>query len=148
MSYLHNHTSIFVFQYCLGTVVPTLNVIISHDDGPFIAGQSYNLTCTVTLENTAGTPTVEWLGPNNNSLHNNSDITVRDTVTVNCFTYTTTLQFTTLHTFHAGQYSCRATLGGINNTAALNITVQGKSMQSFRVIMVLVSVSSLHSILF
>ena len=139
---LHNHTSIFVFQYCLGTVVPTLNVIITHDGGPFIAGQSYNLTCTVTLENTTGTSTVEWLGPNNNSLHNNSDITVRDTVTVNCFTYTTTLQFTTLHTSHAGQYSCRATLGGINNTAALNITVQGKSMQSFHVIMVLVSLLS------
>ena len=117
-------------QYYLGTVVPTLDITISQDGGPFIAGQSYNLTCTVTLENLAGIPTAEWLDPNNNPLDNNSDLTVEDTVTVNCSTYTTTLQFTTLRTSHGGQYSCQATLGGVNNTAAVNITVLSKSMQS------------------
>ena len=103
-----------------------MDITISHDDGAFIAGQSYNLTCTVTLENEAGAPTVEWLDPNNNTLSSGSDITVGDTVPVNCFTYTTTLHFTTLHTSHGGQYSCQATLGVVNNTAAVNITVLSK----------------------
>ena len=117
-------------QYYLRTVVPTLDITISHDGGVFIAGQSYNLTCTVTLENVIGIPIAEWLDPNNNTLHSSSDITVGDTVTVNCSTYTTTLQFTTLRTSHGGQYSCQATLGAVNNTAAVNITVLSKSMQS------------------
>ena len=123
MSYLHNHTSIFDLQHCLGTLVPTLDINITSDGGsPFIAGQSYNLTCTVTLENVIGAPTVGWLDPTNNPLDNNSDTTVGETVPVNCFTYTTTLHFTTLRTSHGGQYSCQATLGAINNTAAINIT--------------------------
>ena len=112
-------------------MVPTLDITISHGGGPFIAGQSYNLTCTVTLENAAGTPSVEWLDPNNNPLHNNGNITVGDTVTVHCSTYTTTLHFTTLRTSHGGQYSCQATLGVVNNTAAVNITVLSKSILSF-----------------
>ena len=145
VSYLHNHTSIFVLHHCLGTLVPTVDITITHGGGPFIAGLSYNLTCTVTLENATRTPTVGWLDPNNNSLSSSSNITVGDTVTVNCSTYTTTLQFTTLHTFHGGQYSCQATLGVVNNTAAVNVTV----LSTYEyVIMVLVSVSSLHSIPF
>ena len=109
-------------------MVPTLDVIISRGAVASITGQSYNLTCTVTLKNATGTPTVEWLDPNNNPLHSGSGITVGDTVPVNCFTYTTILQFTTLRTSHDGQYSCQATLGAINNTAAVNIIVLSKSI--------------------
>ena len=116
-------------------MVPTLGISVSNDGDPFIAGQSYNLTCTVTLENTADTPTVEWLGPNNNPLSNSSDITV-ERLPVNNFTYTTTLHFTTLRTSHGGQYSCQVTLGSVNNTAAMNITVLSKF---FHLVMVLVS---------
>ena len=135
---------------CLFTVVPTLDVTISHVGGPFIAGQSYNLTCTVTLENAAGTPTVGWLNPNNNPLHSSSDITVGDTVAVNCSTYTTTLQFTTLRTSHGGQYSCQATLGAVNNTIITNVTVQSKSVLSFHVVMFGISFCfhTLHAILY
>ena len=129
---VHNQNSL-VSQYCLDTVVPTLDIMINHDGGPFIAGQSYNLTCTVTLENTTRTPTVEWLDSNNNPLHSRSEITVGDIVTVNCSTYITILQFTTLHTFHSGQYSCQATLGGLNTTAAVNFTVQSKNIVSSHV---------------
>ena len=117
-------------QYSVGAVVPTVNIITS-DTGPFIAGQSYNLTCTVTLENTTRTPTVEWLDPSNNQLHSRSNITVANTVAVNCSTYITTLHFTTLHTSHGGQYSCQATLGAVNSIAAVNITVQSKNLLSF-----------------
>ena len=137
---MHNLISSCVI--CLCTVVPTTDIITS-DGGVFIAGLSYNLTCTVTLENTTGTPTVGWLDPNNNPLHSSSGITVGDTVAVNCSTYTTTLQFTTLHTSHGGQYSCRVTLGPINNTAAVNITVLRKSKESSHVIMVVVSLPCL-----
>ena len=103
-----------------------MDITISHDDGAFIAGQSYNLTCTVTLENATGALTVGWLDPNNNTLSSGSGITVGDTVPVNCFTYTTTLHFTTLFASHGGQYICQATLGVVNNTAAVNITVLSK----------------------
>ena len=104
-----------------------MDITISYDDGAFIAGQSYSLTCAVTLENAAGAPTVGWLDPNNNPLLDSSrNITVGDTVPVNCSTYTTTLQFTTLRTSHGGQYSCQATLGAVSNTAAVNITVLSK----------------------
>ena len=123
-------TCLFVLQYCLGTLVPMLDITISHDGGPFIAGQSYNLTCTVTLENTIGAPTVGWLDSNNNLLSSGSALTVGDTVPVNCFTYTPTLHFTTLRTSHGGQYSCQATLGVVSNTAAVNIIVQSKSILS------------------
>ena len=108
-------------------MVPTLDISISRDTGPFIAGQSYNLTCTVILKNVTRTPTVEWLGHNNSPLRSNNDITAGDTVTVNCSTYITTLYFSTLFTSHGGQYSCRATLGDVNNTAVVNITVLSKS---------------------
>ena len=114
-------------------MVPTLDISVNHDGGPFIAGQSYNLTCTVTLENATRTPTVEWLDPNNNPLHSRSEITVADTVTVNCSTYTSTLHFTALRTSDGGQYSCQATLGALNTTAAVNVTVRSKNIVSSRV---------------
>ena len=112
----------------LDTVVPTLDIMINHGGAPFTAGQSYNLTCTVTLKNTTRPPTVKWLDNNNNPLNSSSDskITVGDTVTMNCSTYTTTLLFTRLRISHSGQYSCRATLGAVNNSAAVNITVLSK----------------------
>ena len=121
-------TKPFVVLYCLGTVVPTLDISVSHSGGSFIAGLSYNLTCTVTLENTTGTPTVEWLDPNNSPLRSDSNITVGDTVTVSSFTYTTTLQFTRLHISHGGHYSCQATLGTLNSTAVVNISVLSKNI--------------------
>ena len=119
-----------LYNIFLGAVVPTVNTITS-DTGPFIAGQSYNLTCTVTLKNTTRPPTVEWLDPNNNPLHSRSEITVGDTVAVNCSTYITTLHFTRLRISHSGQYSCQATLGAVNNTASINITVKSKNLPSF-----------------
>ena len=120
-------------------MVPTLDIWVSHGGSPFTAGQSYNLTCTVTLENATRNLTVEWLDPNNNPVLNNSDITVGTTVAVNYSTYTTTLQFITLRTSHSGQYSCQATLGDVNNTAAVNITVLSKSILSFYAVVIVVS---------
>ena len=106
-----------------------MDISVSHDGCLFIVGLSYNLTCTVTLENnTTGTPTVGWLDHNNNPLHSSSNITVGDTVTVSSFTYTTTLQFTRLHTSHDGHYSCQATLGTLNSTAVVNISVLSKNI--------------------
>ena len=126
-------------------MVPTLDISISHDGGPFIAGQSYNLTCTVTLENATGVPTVEWLDPNNNPLSSGSNITVGKTVAVNCSTYITTLYFSSLYTSHGGQYSCQATLGAVNNTATTNITVLSKRALSLTLgVHVLVYVFSLY----
>ena len=125
-------------------MVPPLDVIISHNEDPFVTGLSYNLTCTVTLENVTGPPTVEWFDPTKNSPTN--DITVGDTLLAYCSTYTTILQFTTLRTSHGGQYSCQATLGGVNNSDAVNINVQSKSMLLFYVVIVLASFVSMFSV--
>ena len=135
-----------VAQHCLGAVVPPLDVVISHNGGPFVAGLSYNLTCTVTLENVAGPPTVEWFDPIKNSPTITDGITVGDTLLAYCSTYTTTLHFTTLRTSHGGQYSCQATLGTTNNTAAINITVLSKSILLFYVVMVLASFVSVFTV--
>ena len=69
--------------------------------------------------------------PTNKPQPNSSDITVETTVTVHCSTYTTIPHFTTLRTSHGGQYSCQGTLGVVNNTAAVIITVLSKSVLSF-----------------
>ena len=110
-------------SHCLGTVVPTLDIVISRGAAASTVGLSYSLTCTVTLKKITGFPTVKWLIPNNDS-----DITVRNTVAVNCTTYITTLHFTALRTSDGGQYSCQATLGALNSAAAVKITVLSKTM--------------------
>ena len=116
-------------------MVPSLDVIISHNSDPFVAGLSYNLTCTVTVENVADPPIVEWLDPSNNPLTNSSDITVGNTLLADCSTYTATLHFTTLRTSQGGQYTCWATLGAVNNSKAVNITVLSKRALLFYVVL-------------
>ena len=106
-------------MFCVG-----LNVIIKQDAGAPTAGQSYNLICTVRLKNITGPPTIGWLDPNNDEVSNGSNITVKNRVTVNDTAYERTLVFSSLHTFHGGQYTCETTLAQASTMASTNISVQ------------------------
>ena len=73
--------------------IGALRVTIRRDAVALTAGQSYNLTCTVTLDGITGSPTIEWLDPNNNPVLNRSSVTVENIVTVNDSSYDRTLAF-------------------------------------------------------
>ena len=93
----HIHTLELFFLFCAG-----LNVIIKQDAGAPTAGQSFNLTCTVRLENITGPPTIGWLVPSN-PISNSSSVTLENRV--NDTAYESTLVFSSLHTSHGGQYN-------------------------------------------
>ena len=118
------------YTYTLELFCAGLNVIIKQDPGVPTAGQSFNLTCTVRLKNITGPPTIDWLDPNNEEVSNGSNITVKNRVTVNDSAYERTLVFSSLHTSHGGQYTCRATLGQASTVASIDIPVQSVYMKS------------------
>ena len=97
---------------------------IRHDAGAPTAGQSYNITCTVILNGITGSPTIEWLGPNNNPLLNSSNVTVENVVMVNDSAFDRTLVFSSLRTSHGGQYTCRVALGQVSAMASTGILVK------------------------
>ena len=109
---------------CFSFYIGTLRVAIRRDAGTHTAGQSYNLTCIVTLDGITGFPTIEWLGPKNNPLLNSSSVTVENVVMVNDSAYDRALVFSSLHTSHGGQYTCRAVLGQISAVASTGILIK------------------------
>ena len=91
-----------------------------------IAGTSFSLVCSATVETQTDTPTpnFDWFfGTNNDSLPSGANPMA--TVNVMGNTYTSTLQFSTLQESHAGMYTCRL---GSNARLAVNamITVNRK----------------------
>ena len=107
-------------MYFLGA----LTVVIRHDDGAPTAEQSFNLTCTGVLDGITGPPSIQWLGPNNNTVVNSSNVTVENIVMVNDSTYDRTLVFSRVVTSHGGQYSCRAVLGQASAVTTTEFSVQ------------------------
>ena len=103
---------------------------IRRDAVALTAGQSYNLTCTVTLDGITGSPTIEWLDPNNNPLLNSSSVTVKNSVMVNNSAYDRTLAFSSLRTSHGGQYTCQATLDQASAVASSELLVQSVYAQN------------------
>ena len=104
--------------------IDTLRVAIRHGARPPTAGQAYNLTCTVTLDGITGSPTIEWLGANNNPVSNSSSVTMKNTMMVNDSVYEKTLVFSSLHTSHGGQYICQATLSQVSAMASTELSIQ------------------------
>ena len=101
-----------------------LNVAFVRDAGTPTAGQSWNLTCTAILNGTIGSPTIDWLSPNNNPVSNSSIITVENMIMVNNSAYERTLMFSSVHTSHGGQYTCRAVLGEVSATNSTELSVK------------------------
>ena len=106
----------------------TLHVAVRHTGAP-TARQSFNLTCTVILDGITGSPTIEWLGPNNYPISYSSSVTVDNVVIVNESAYDRTLVFSSLHTSHGGQYTCRAVLDQASAMASIVLSVQSVSME-------------------
>ena len=79
-------------------------------------GQPYTLTCNVSVASgVTGTPTVQWVGPRSSApITTGGDFTVSSTPPH-------TLMINTLRPSHAGQYTCRATVGGDTGTASVMV---------------------------
>ena len=107
-------------MYFLGA----LTVFIRHDDGAPTVGQSFNLTCTAVLDSITEPPAIEWLGPNNNTVVDSSNVTVENIKMVNDSVYDRTLVFSRVLTSHGGQYTCRAVLGQASAVTTTELSVQ------------------------
>ena len=83
-------------------------------------GQPYILTCNVTVASgVTGTPTVQWVGPGSSApIVTGGDFTVSSTSSY-------TLTINPLRQSHAGQYTCRATVGGDTGTASVMVNIPG-----------------------
>ena len=89
-----------------------------------IAGTSFSLVCSATVETLSDTPTpnFDWFfGPNNDSLPSGAT----PMATVMDKTYISTLQFSPLQESHAGMYTCRL---GSNARLAVNAVVTANRM--------------------
>ena len=104
--------------------VGTLNVTFIRDAGAPTAGQSWNLTCTAILNGIAGSPTIQWLDSNSNPISNNSNFTIENMIMMNNSAYERTLVFSSVHTSHAGQYTCRAVLDQASAANSTQLSVK------------------------
>jgi len=88
-------------------------------------GQQYNLTCNIALSNgIVGDPTVEWMWPNSSDvITTGGDFTISRTPS-------NTLTINPLRESHAGQYTCRASVGGVNGTASVTVNATGMSFDA------------------
>ena len=102
--------SVIVNLHCLPPSVDIGPVTISPSaaSNTAIAGTSFSLVCSATVEtqDDSPTPNFDWFfGPNNASLP--SGVTPIATVMGSGNTYSSTLQFSPLQQSHAGVYTCR-----------------------------------------
>ena len=109
--------------------VPDPPRITVHASGSSIAGETYSLTCTVSLEQELRqSPVIEWIRPDGRVIESGTivDVSLSSSPT------TMTLLFSPLHTSHGGTYWCRATVTDaaakivIMNSSSVNVTVQSK----------------------
>ena len=89
--------------------------------GENIAGEKYNLTCTVVINGTHDTPRVNitW----------NSTISA-DTISYDNGTYISVLQFDPLQEFHRDHYQCSVAVADIVEDKQFYLNVQGKFLSS------------------
>ena len=110
--------------YFIHSSAPLPGVTISSTGAP-TAGESFSLTCSVTLED-GGVLTedliVQWKAPVDTSMDRNIAV-VNDTSTD---TSTSTLQFTPVRTSHGGPYTCEATTTAGMDMATETLTVKSE----------------------
>ena len=112
--------------------IDILRASIRHNASPLTAGQSYSLTCTVTLDGITGSPTIEWLGPNYNPVSNSSSVTMEKVLMVNNSAYDRTLVFSGVLTSHGGQYTCQTVLDQVSAVASSELSVQSVYTKSVK----------------
>ena len=103
------------------------------EDGPVEAGsEGLTLTCTVreTISGLTNMPSAHWMGPSDPVTSGEDSVmtqTARDNTTANV-----TATFSSLHTSHAGEYTCQGTVvtpAGVENAtinSTINVTVSCK----------------------
>ena len=90
--------------------------------GPVEAGSAgLTLTCTVTevISGLTNMPSAHWMGPSG-PVTSGDDIVVNETFS-NATTVTVTLSFSSLHTSHAGLYTCQGTV--VSPAAVDDVTI-------------------------
>ena len=90
--------------------------------GPVEAGSAgLTLTCTVTevISGLTNMPSAHWMGPSG-PVTSGDDIIVTETFS-NDTTVTVTLSFSSLHTSHAGLYTCQGTV--VSPAAVDDVTI-------------------------
>ena len=115
-----HHCSLSLISVFLLVQPPAVD--ITRSPATAVAGQSYTLTCTVTLTmGVSGPPTIEWLGFDSSD----TDITVGDVTadSGNPSMYTRTLTFM-LRTSHGGDYTCQATSSAVTGMDTETLYVQ------------------------
>ena len=95
-----------------------MNVTITTIGSP-TAGDYYSLKCSVS--GTSDAASYQWFGPNGESITNSSSRMVFSNSSL------TLLEFSPLQAFHAGLYTCRATVNGIVVENSASVTVNGEN---------------------
>ena len=115
MHYVTCSNTLFTVAFCVlvcsCAVVPDdFTVSISASNTSILAGQMFNLTCTVrTVEGLQNVPTVEWLDETGNQVTTGRDVTV-GSATISGTMTTLALEFSPLRLSHGEEFTCRANL--------------------------------------
>ena len=111
-----------MFQYLHS--IYAVQVSITSEGNPTL-GQQYSLTCEVSVSSgDTGTLTVQWMRPGSSEpITNGGDFTVTST---SATVYM--LVINPLRQFHAGQYTCVASVGGDTGTDSVIVNIAGTYM--------------------
>ena len=133
--------------------VPSLPSVTIEASGTSIAGETYSLTCTVSLEQELRqSPVIEWIGPDGSVIENGTIVDM--SLSSSSPSTTMSLLFTRLRTSHKGIYWCRASVNdidaGINimNNSSAAIIVQSKSIGLVFIAAMCTLVKTISSIFF
>ena len=88
---------------------------------------TYTLVCTVTEEEDInGVPTVNWIGPDAQTLETSSSDDITLTRQVSGLTTMVSLHFNPLRASHGGEYTCRAVLAtvGFDELKTIDLEVE------------------------
>ena len=126
-----------LFLLVTNAVVPDdFTVSISTSNASILAGQMFNMTCTVrTVEGLQNVPTVEWLDEAGNRVTTGRDITVGSAMTSGTMT-TLALVFSPLRVSHGGEFTCRASITSpappqqLTKSAEWDLIVDSKYLQT------------------
>ena len=108
------------------SIINTAVVVLVRAQGVARTGQMYQLTCTVTKDNSmSDTPIISWIFSGERITSNESGITLIPTVT-NDTTSVSRLQFEPVAVMHEGDYICQAVVGTTNISYTYSVAIESK----------------------